>query len=179
MPNDALLRQVRTYADATTNLGATVLTDHVKGLLESAALKFNLAPDLYVDVGRLPASVTDFPALVTFLGEIQDKLAKKDNSVKNEEWETAKSGELRLYKLYVCCIHALSTYAGQATAPPTNVPASTYATAACTHARTNVPGTLAGKAKILWEKTFASEAGRTVKVMVSLLYLCSNTTVPP
>jgi hypothetical protein len=178
MSNTALLTAVRAYAESTAAFDAKVLDTHIEEILDQAVLQFNLAPDLFVDVGRLPASVQNLPALITYLKEIQAKLSKKDNKTKTDEWEVAKSGELRLYKLYVCCLHALREWGKTSPSWPKTTNAAGVATLVCTHARTTVPSTLGGKAKILWEKTFASEAGRTVKVMISILYLCTQTPAP-
>jgi hypothetical protein len=175
MVNQTLLTQIRAFNDQTAVLNANDFNQAVKAALAEAVLQFNLAPDLFVDVGRLPTSVTNIATLVAHLEDIKLKLAKKDNKTKNDEWDVAQSGELRLYKLYVCCIHALSNYLVATAVLDTNVTPNVFATTVCTHARTNVPGELAGKAKILWEKTFATEAGRTVKVMVSLVYFCRAT----
>jgi len=170
MVNQTLLTALRGYDGENTQLGDTFFTDAVKATLSDAVLKFNLAPDLFVDIGRLPPKVTDFATLVAFLGEIQDLLSKKDNKTKNEDWEVAKDGRLRLYKLYVCCIHALHAYVTTATPPSYAVTPRAMATNTCNHARSNVPEDLGGKAKILWEKTFASGNPRTVKVMLSVIY---------
>lgn len=174
--NEALLTAVRGYDRNAAQLGDTVFTNAVKTALADAVLKFNLAPDLFVDVARLPSNVTNLTTLITYLGTIQEKLAAKDNKVKNEEWEVAKSGELRLYKLYVCCIHGLNGYINQsgANAPSFAVSAAVFAAGACTYARTHVPDDFGEGAGKLWEKTFATSAKRTVKVMVSLIYLISQ-----
>lgn len=178
MPNEKLLTQVRAYSAETTHVDPDMFAPHIHTILQNAVLKFNLAPDLYVDVGRLPATVDTLTALVDYLGEIGEKLSKKDNKTKNEEWETAKSGELRLYKLYVCCIHALYAFLGNSEPKDSDETPGLLSQKVCAYARTNVPGDLGGNAKKLWEKTFASESSRTVKVMLSLIYLCSHTAAP-
>jgi hypothetical protein len=170
--NTTLVSQVKSHIARGGGVGP--FSPDVLNLLESAKQEFMISPDEFVDVGRLPTSVTNFTTLITYLRSIQSKLGKRDNKVKNEDWEVAKSGELRLYKLYVCCIHALYGYASDS--PDSSVNANLYAAAAVTYGKANPPEGLANRGSTLWQKTFDGAQPRTLAVMKSLLYLCRRET---
>jgi hypothetical protein len=144
-------------------------------ILKEAVEEFNLAPDEYIDTLRLPSSVTDLPTLVAYLRTIKDKLSKRDNKVKNEDWDVAKSGELKLYKLFVCCIHAFDNYLSNS--PDTSLALKGVAEAAILTGRSSAPASLASKGKTMWEKTFEANQPRTLASMCTLLYLCKETSV--
>jgi hypothetical protein len=156
-----------------------VFTYEVFQLLSAAKEEFMIAPDEFVDVGRLPASVTSLDTLISYLRTIKTKLSNRDNKVKTEDWEVAKSGELRLYKLYVCCIHALYGYAKGS--PDINANPTMFSAAVITHARSSQPPNLAKNGATLWQKTFSDAQPRTQAVVKSLLYFCMRETAarPP
>jgi len=177
--NKALINDVKAHLVIATNVGP--FSPGVVSKLTNAQGEFMLATDEYIDVGRLPNNVISLDTLFNYLRAIQQKLANRDNKVKNEDWDVAKSGELKLYKLYVCAIHALSAYLKDT--PDFTVPVSVFATAVVSHARTHVPPNLAKNGATLWGKTFDVGQARTMVVMVSLLFFCSkeagtSTTVP-
>jgi hypothetical protein len=153
-----------------------MLSNDVRDILSDATVEFALAPDAFIDVGRLPVSVTNLSTLVDYLRTIQQKLAKRDNKVKTEDWDVAKSGELRLYKFYVCAIHALSNYIEGA--PAVNVTHVVFAQAVATHASGNPPADLAENGSKLWKQTFNGNQPRTISVIMSLLYFCHREANP-
>lgn len=168
-----LINQVK--AHVTANAAVQAIHPDVRAKLEAAVSEFMLAPDEFVDVGRLPSSVVDLDSLFTFLRTIQQKLASRDNRVANADWEVAKSGELRLYKLYVCGIHALHTYVNGT--PDFTKDPSAFCEAVMTHARGNPPANLAKNGTTLWNKTFEGTQPRTLSVLKSLLYFCRQPAV--
>jgi hypothetical protein len=140
--------------------------------LQAAVDEFQLAPDDHIDVGRLPTSVVSLTTLFAYLRSIQSKLSARDPKVKTEDWDVAKSGELRLYKLYVCAIHALHSYLSDS--PDHTVNCSRFVEAVQTHARINPPKALSKNGSTLWAKTFDGTSPRTLSVITSLIYFCSR-----
>lgn len=140
--------------------------------LQAAVDEFQLAPDDHIDVGRLPTSVVSLATLFAYLRSIQSKLSARDPKVKTEDWDVAKSGELRQYKLYVCAIHALHSYLSDS--PDHTVNCSRFVEAVQTHARINLPKALSKNGSTLWAKTFDGTSPRTLAVITSLIYFCSR-----
>jgi hypothetical protein len=173
--NATIVSSVKAYVGRGGGIGT--FSADVLDALREATEKFLLAPDEFVDVGRLPASVTNLSTLFQYLTSIQQKLSTRDNKVKNEDWEVAKSGELRLYKLYVCAIHAL--YAFINAGYDSNANASIFAEALVTFARSNTPPGLAENGATLWKKAFEGSQPRTLAVVKSLLYFCMRSAGSP
>jgi hypothetical protein len=140
--------------------------------LKTATVEFALAPDEYIDIGRLPTTVFDLPSLFRYLKVVQGKLLARDTKVKTADWETAKSGELKLYKLYVCAIHAMSSYASSG-ANYDQTP-SEFCKSVAAHARSHPPDGLGKNGSTLWEKTFGNVEPRVLAVLKSLLYFCED-----
>lgn len=136
-------------------------------LLATAIEDFNLAPDVWIDVKRLPVTVVDFPSLVAFL-----KTVKTEIGTNNEETKT--SGRIRLYKLFTCCIHGLHAYCQ--TGLPNNPTVAAVTAGAMAHAGANEPGGLSANALKLWQNTFANAPARTRSVMKTLVYFMARAT---
>jgi hypothetical protein len=173
----SVVHAVKNAVKTASSAGGAVgnFSSEVIDSLADAAEEFALAPDEFVDVMRLPPGVTNLAGLFSYLRTIQQKLSKRDNKVKNEDWEVAKTGELRLYKLFVCCIHGLAYYVMGT--PDYSVNISAFASAVIIHSRTTQPVGLAQKGKTLWEKTFSDAQPRTHAVMRTLIYFCMRETV--
>jgi len=169
--NNYLVNQVR--AHVTNGVPPGAFHPDVLTALLDATTEFPLAPDEFVDVGRLPPAVVDLATLFAHLRSIKQKLAAKSSEVKTVDWEVAKSGELRLYKLYICALHALHSFLG--TAYDATLTPNDFALAAIAFAQTNPPADLAEKGTKLWQKTFDGTSSRCLAVMKSLLYFCSQT----
>jgi len=166
--NQNLVNQVLTYRSSTNTVGT--LSTAVVDAVRNAVTKFPLAPDDSADVKRLPTTVTSFTSLVAHLEGIQNKIKSRDNKVKTEDWDVAKSGELKLYKLSVCCIHALSTYlAGN---PNYSLTPVGFKDACFTSARANAPESMSQKATTLWNKTFEVGNPRVALLMIAIILLC-------
>jgi hypothetical protein len=142
--------------------------------LRKASEDFSLAPDEFVDVNRLPPGVNDLDSLFNHLRSIKVKLQNRDQKTKNADWDVAKDGSLRQYKLFACALNALHDYVGGS--PNYNVNLTAFVDAACLHARSNAPSDLAKNGKILWEKTFEAGTPRTVAVMKTIVYFCQKET---
>jgi hypothetical protein len=175
--NLTLVSSVKAHNE-TASLGPA-FSEELKAQLKDAVDQFTLAPDQFIDVGRLPATVVDLPTLVQYLKTVQDRLANRPNDVKNSDWDVAKTGALRLYKLYVCCIHALHSYVSQGTPPNYNVSPADFASGAIAHGRGQIPQGMSTDGSKMWAKTFEGGQPRTFAVMSSLIYLCTETTVGP
>jgi hypothetical protein len=144
--------------------------------LADASTEFALAPDEFIDVGRLPPAVQTLDALIDHLKTIKVKLLGRDAEVLNKNWDVAKEGSLRLYKLFACCIAALQIYVSQTPYPSTVVTMGVFAENCCAHARIDKPPGLANKGAKLWEKTFEQGTSRTLAVMKALIFFCVRDT---
>lgn len=170
MSNIALKNQVLEYMKNPSNLAT--LDQGIKEKITAACDRFNLAPDVLVDIKRLPISVQTLDNLFDYLETIQERLANRNPSVKTEDWDVAKSGQLRQYKLYVCAIHALSGFLNDKSA--TCDDSTKLPEAIMDHARTHPVGGLSTHGKTMWGKTFEDGQHRTLMVISSLLYFCSK-----
>lgn len=166
--NDLLVRSVKARAADTNNV--VPFDPLAMSILAQAVIDFPLAPDEYIDVGRLPATVVNLQTLISYLKSIQTKLATRDPKVKVEEWEVAKTGQLKLYKLYVCAIHAMHSYAYGS--PDYKVTPAVFCNAVAAWARNKPPAGLGKNGSTLWNKTFTDVSGRVLAVLQSLLYFC-------
>jgi hypothetical protein len=152
----------------STVVKENILTDELKAKLKAAVEEFILAPDDYIDVRRLPVTVKTLADLINYLKSIKDKLSKRDNKVKTEDWEVAKSGELKLYKLYVCGLNAVHSYL---TGKPTwDVEVSKFSSDVITAAPSNKPPGLSAAGQTLWTKTFEGSPPRTTAVVNSIIF---------
>lgn len=140
--------------------------------LKTATVEFALAPDEFIDIGRLPSTVFDLQTLLGYLKVVKNKLLARDTKVKTGDWEVAKSGELKLYKLYVCAIHAMSSYASSG-ANYDQTP-SEFCKSIAAHARSHPPDGLGKNGSTLWEKTFGNVEPRVLAVLKSLVYFCEG-----
>jgi len=170
--NKALVAQVKDRIRDTTTV--TPFSSEIVKRLDEAAADFVLAPDEFLDVARLPGTVTDLDTLFAYLKTIQGKLATRDNKVKTEDLEVAKSGELKCYKTYVCGIHALSGYIH--TSPDFNMSAAEFCNKIAAWSSKNPPEGLGKGGATLWDKTFGETNPRILAVLKSLIYFCD--TVP-
>lgn len=168
--------KARVKEKVAANGGIRMFSQQVEKELKDALATFELAPDPYIETVRLPIGVVDLQSLVAFLKTIKEKLSKRDNNVKTADWEVAKTGELRLYKLFVCCIHALSSYIGAS--PAWDVPMQDFVKAAVSFGRANSPADLTSSGKTMWTKTFEEPCPRTVASMTTLVFFCNTPSAP-
>jgi hypothetical protein len=154
-----------------TGGGVLPFSKEVLDGLSDAKSMFELAPDAFIDTARLPSSVVGLSTLVQYLKTIKDKLEKRDNATANKDWDVAKSGELRLYKLFACNIHALSDYITKGK-PNYNLAPILFSDAARMYGKANPPDGLSLKGKTMWEKTYGDGQPRTAASMKTLVYLC-------
>jgi hypothetical protein len=138
--------------------------------LSAAKQEFMLAPDPYVDTVRLPTTVVSLLTLLAYLRTIKGLLESRDNNVKNADWDVAKNGQLKLYKAFVCSIHALSNFLDDATVTTSALPAFVKEVAA--HARTRPPGGLSVNGVTMWTKFFEGDHPRTLATLATLTTLC-------
>jgi hypothetical protein len=160
--------QVRSAAlrgGAVPAFHAVVIAD-----LLSAVNEFALAPDELVDIGRLPVGVVSLKTLVDYLKTIQTEMGKRDPKVKTEDWSMAKSGQLRLYKLFVCAIHALSGYIDDT--PDWTKSLAVFADGIVLWAPNHPPAGMSEKGTKMWSNTFSPTSPRTKMVLVTLIMFC-------
>lgn len=129
--------------------------------LTAAAEEFNLAPDVWLDVNRLPRTVVDLPTLVEYLRVIRAELNSPTD-------DTKTSGRLKLYKLFVCAIHAYSDYLEDA--PDYSLSAQDHTDAVFARARANPPEDLSVKARTLWNATFEPTNSRARNCLAVLIF---------
>lgn len=164
----SLLEQVKAFV-RSDRASVRVVTAEWIATLGAAAEEFQLGPDEWIDVKRLPKTVKNFPDLLAYLRTIQTELARATD-------ETKSSGRLRQYKLFVCCIHALHNYL--LTVPAYGIQLSVFVTAVMEHAKANVPVSLSDKGKKLWTATFQSSSGRTRSCMMVLIKFMHEQSTP-
>jgi hypothetical protein len=174
-----LATALKTFIDQKTHVGD--LTQDTLAKVASAVDLFPLAPDEYVDVKRIPTNIMTFQGLMDYLKEIQGKIRTRPPSVSNQEWEVAQKGELKLYKLLVCGIHAVSAYTAQTPGPDLNLPVSQVSDATIIHAATSAPAGLSQSGTTLWRATFSGAVPRTKACMNTIYFLLSKDSgvVPP
>lgn len=174
-----LATALKTFIDQTTNVGN--LTPETLAKVASAVDLFPLAPDEYVDVKRIPKNIMTFQSLMDYLKEIQGKIRTRPPSVSNQEWEVAQKGELKLYKLLVCGLHAISAYTAQNPVPNLDLPVTQVSDATIIHAATHAPAGLSQSGTTLWRATFSGAVPRTKACMNTLYFLLSrdNEVAPP
>jgi hypothetical protein len=143
--------------------------------LTDAVSDFDLAPDPFIETARLPSGVIDLKSLIDYLKSVKLKLSKRENGVATVDWDVAKSGELRLYKVFACCIHALAGYlAGQV---DWTLEFKEFVNVVVSHGRVNPPENLSQSGQTMWTKTFEQPCPRTIASMTTLVYLCSASTL--
>jgi hypothetical protein len=167
-----LATALKAFIDQTTHVGD--LTQETLAKVASAVDLFPLAPDEYVDVKRIPTGIMTFQGLMDYLKQIQAKIRTRPPSVSNQEWEVAQKGELKLYKLLVCGIHAVSAYTAQNPGPNLNLPVSQVSDATIIHAATNAPAGLSQSGTTLWRATFSGAVPRTKACMNTIYFLLSR-----
>jgi hypothetical protein len=138
--------------------------------LTAAKQEFMLAPDPYIDTVRLPTTVVSLSTLFAYLRTIKGLLESRDNNVKNADWDVAKNGQLKLYKAFVCSIHALSNFLDDAIVTTSALPAFVKEVAA--HARTRPPAGLSVNGATMWTKFFEGDHPRTLATLATLTALC-------
>ena len=168
----ALSAALKIFIDQTSHVGN--LSQETLAKITSAVDLFPLAPDEYVDVKRIPAGIVTFEGLMDHLKSIQAKIRTRPPSVSNQEWEVAQKGELKLYKLLVCGIHAISAYTAQNPAPNLDLPLTQVSDATIMYATTNAPAGLSQSGTKLWSATFSGAVPRTKACMNALYYLLSR-----
>jgi hypothetical protein len=138
------------------------LVDDFAEKLRGAAMEFAMAPDAYLDIARLPASVIDLDTLFSELRRVQTQIADNKEGAQKE-------GKIRTYKIYICAIHAISSFMD--TTPAITVSYRQLAISTMEHAQNNQPTGLSESGRKLWEKTFVGGTVRTNSVIASVYYL--------
>lgn len=104
-PTATLAEQLKDFITENRDVGA--ISIDVINKINTAKADFIIAPDELVDVKRLPTAVVDLDTFLAHMTSIKAKLNARDEKIKMSEWDVAKSGQLKMYKLSICCIHAL------------------------------------------------------------------------
>jgi hypothetical protein len=104
--------------------------------------------------------VTDLRSLVDYLRTVRDELS-------NPRPDTATSGRLKLYKLFVCVIHALDGYLKAS--PRFGVTAADFVDAAISHGQSAPPKGLSANGITLWTATFDAGNMRSRHCMAVLV----------
>jgi hypothetical protein len=162
-----LASDLKAFIDASRNVGN--LNTETLALLIAAKELFQLAPDAYIDVKRIPPNVRTIQGLFDYLQAIQAKIKTRPPGVSNQDYDVAQRGELKLYKLLVCAIHAIAAYLGQDFMPDLERPLNQIADDTIAHARTNAPAGLSQSGTTLWNATFSGAVPRT-KACVNIVY---------
>jgi hypothetical protein len=169
-PPHAITTAAKAFKARAGNIAHAPAAGFLAALAE-AVEEFNLAPDIWVDVKRLPATVQDLPTLIAYLRTIKAELSDPTD-------ETKTSGRLRLYKLFVCCIHGLHAFLVQRPAPAHGVAPAAFAAAASAHAGANPPQGLSPKGVALWTATFRGNPPRTMSCLLVLIMFMETASAP-
>jgi hypothetical protein len=124
-----------------------------------------------IDVGRLPPSVQSFSALVDHLRAVKKQIAERPSGVETADWDVAKRGDLKLYKLFICAIHATHAYLTKEADVALDRPLATVAQDIITAAPGNAPEGLSKGGQDLWTATFSGAVPRTSSCVKALLFL--------
>lgn len=146
--------------------------DDILEILAQGADDFALGPDEFVDVLRLPKSVISLPTLMDHLLSIKAQLGSRDNKISTEDWDVAKRGDLRLYKMFACAIHALNDYLQ--TSPDFGLSIMNFAEQAVAYGRVHPPPGLAKGGLKMWTSNFEAPCPRLISCMATLVFFCKS-----
>jgi len=169
METHALAHRLKTFMDANSHVDS--ISAEAMQKLAAAVEEFQLAPDALIDVKRLPSSVVDFQTLVDYLLAIKKKISDRPAGTDNQNWEVAKSGELKLYKLFACGMHAVNGYLTQDPAPNLGKDIQAVGNDVFAYGGTNAPDGLSSSGVTLWKATFDSPAPRTHTCLRTILFM--------
>jgi len=158
--NEALTTAVKATQAANANPVPPATGQWIRDVV-AAAEEFNITPDNWIDIKRLPGTVTDLPSLVNHLRTIRTEL-------ENPTDETKKSGRMRLYKLFVVCIHAVSAWIQGN--PDYAQSLQAVVESIKDHARRNVPQGISAKGTKLWTASFDAGNARTTSCLTTLIH---------
>jgi hypothetical protein len=133
--------------------------EYLGGMVE----EFNIAPDVWIDVKRLPISVDSWNSLRQYMRGLRTQVENKTEAIQN-------AGLVKLYKLLLCCTHALSTYLRAPDGPTYPMIRADMVTNAMRHATMHPPVGLSDKAMKLWKATFEGSPSRPTCIMATLVY---------
>jgi len=175
--NVALVTTIRNFSLADANVAALVV--EAVAILNDAILEFNLAPNEYADVERLPLGVRSLTELIEYLRTIKTKLAARDPKQKTEDWAVARSGELRLYKTFVCCLNALYRYHSLGVPANWGIQLNLFVRALTRWASVNPPVGLSKSGTKLWNSVFEQDNSRSIIAIKTVLHFCLTPVVVP
>jgi len=167
-----LANDLKAFIEVSSPVGN--LSEDTLAKVVSATNMFPLAPDEYVDVKRIPQTVTTFQHLVDYLTTIQTKIKSRPPGKSNQDWDVAQKGELKLYKLLVCGLHAIAAYTAQGDAVDLDRPLNEVSDDTIAYARATPPGGLSQNGTTLWNATFSGAVPRTKACVNTIYYLLSR-----
>jgi len=177
MEAHALAQRLKTFMDAGTHVDG--ISDDAMQKLAAAVEEFQLAPDALIDVKRLPPTVVNFQSLVDYLLTIKRKISDRPANTDNQSWEVAKRGELKLYKLFACGMHAVSGYLTQNPVPNLAKDIQAVGNDVFVYGGTHAPDGLSASGVKLWKATFDSPAPRTHTCIRTVLFMLKHHVAAP
>ena len=163
MADESLAERVSAFMAATGNFNARPpdeFLEYLGGLVE----EFNIAPDVWIDVKRLPVSVNSWQSLSAYMRGLRAQVENKTEAIQ-------AAGLVKLYKLLLCCIHGLHGYLRATDGPTYPISKGDMIFNAMRHANVHPPAGLSEKALKLWRATFEGSPARPTCIMATLVYL--------
>jgi hypothetical protein len=133
--------------------------EYLGGMVE----EFNIAPDVWIDVKRLPVSVDSWNSLRQYMRGLRTQVENKSEAIQ-------AAGLVKLYKLLLCCIHGLHAYLRAPDGPTYPIARGDMVTSAMRHASIHPPVGLSDRAMKLWKATFEGSPSRPTCIMATLIY---------
>jgi hypothetical protein len=175
--NTDLATEVITYIDQNKEIGA--FSKAVLEALRNGKSEFNIAPDEAIDVKRLPKTVVDLPSLLTYIKDIRSEISAEEPGADKAKSAVATSGKLKVYKLAICTIFALSTYLDDVEWKPQTV--KDLCKNVMMHAKENAPAGMSDGGKKMWSAIYdkPEASPRNVMFTRAVIYLCRDKKTGP
>lgn len=161
-----MAKMVEAFPNEAVDLSAILL-----GSLEGIVGDFNIGCETHVDVARIPATVVSIATLSAHLKETKAKLAARPSNVKNVDFEIAKAGLLKQYKMYACALSAMVRWSRRETASEFVGTSKALVNRIIEWGKENPEPTLGSDGKKMWTGTFSGNEARLKSVMCHILAL--------
>lgn len=132
---------------------------------------FNLSSDPFADVSRLPKSVNSYKTLIAHLKNLKVQISKKPQDIANKDFELAKSGMLKQYKLFACALSAMKRWSGRDSSKEISGTRKAHARRIVEWAKDNVEDTMSSNGKTMWKAAFSQNSDRMVSIVMLIIAL--------
>ena len=170
MNNNANAVELAKTMEESENI-LTGASDLLYDALDEDIMDFNLGAETHVDVSRIPATVVDIPTLVAHLRDVRARLSNRPAGVKNEDFEVAKQGLLKQYKMYACAMSAMHRWSLREASDDWTGTPKNLVSRIIDWGKDNPEPNLGGDGKKMWTNTFTGNEARLKAVMFHILAL--------